>query len=550
MSEQTTTSRFVSRFAAGDHTGMLSGEWRIWSAKNQPDLYVAIRSLGQFKAAVHCPRADKPTWRRHKASRGDGGLSKARRREDVAPLSWEQRHGPQFVRSAGGIKSRQRLRAAPAQGNPLNGPNRLNGRWYFDSRGFLIRGGRGIAVENDFAAGSGPARQARARLHAVVDPEPDEVAPLSWTPDFLSFRSPTTARSPRYVREFRRQMIELVRAGRGPEELAKEFEPSAQAIRNWVAQADRDGRRADGLTTAEREELNRLRREIRQLKLERRSKSRGLVRSGDGCDPAEGFQFVSENRAVTHRRDVPHLGRLPQRLLRVGEAAGLCASPGAALTAEIRAAHAASRPYGAPLSRLILRKPAWCQSQTCCPADAESWFGRREPSQEHRHDRAGWARQAPILSTAISPRISPIGCGWPISRTFERGRLPLSGGCARCVQPPDRRWSMATTLHMQVVLDALNMALWQRRPSGVIHHSDHGSQYTSIEFGKRCREAGVRPSMGSVGDAYDNAMAESFFTTLECGVARSASPRRRPKRAWPSSNSSRASTIRAGDTHR
>ena len=67
-----------------------------------------------------------------------------------------------------------------------------------------------------------------------------------------------------------------------------------------------------------------------------------------------------------------------------------------------------------------------------------------------------------------------------------------------------------------MVLDALDMALWQRRPNVVIHHSDHGSQYTSIEFGKRCREAGVRPSMGSVGDAYDNAMAESFFATLEC----------------------------------
>ena len=77
-------------------------------------------------------------------------------------------------------------------------------------------------------------------------------------------------------------------------------------------------------------------------------------------------------------------------------------------------------------------------------------------------------------------------------------------------------WSMATTLHTQVVLDALDMALGQRRPSGVIHHSDQGSQYTSIAFGKRCREAGVRPSMGSVGDAYDNAMAESFFATLEC----------------------------------
>jgi transposase len=75
---------------------------------------------------------------------------------------------------------------------------------------------------------------------------------------------------PPYAPEFRRQMIELVRAGRSPEELAKEFEPSVQAIRNWVAQADRDaGRREDGLTTAEREELNRLRRENRQLKLER-----------------------------------------------------------------------------------------------------------------------------------------------------------------------------------------------------------------------------------------------------------------------------------------
>ena len=73
-----------------------------------------------------------------------------------------------------------------------------------------------------------------------------------------------------YPAEFREQMVELVRAGRTPEELAKEFEPTAQTIYNWVAQADRDaGKRHDGLTTAEREELTRLRRENRQLKLER-----------------------------------------------------------------------------------------------------------------------------------------------------------------------------------------------------------------------------------------------------------------------------------------
>jgi putative transposase len=66
------------------------------------------------------------------------------------------------------------------------------------------------------------------------------------------------------------------------------------------------------------------------------------------------------------------------------------------------------------------------------------------------------------------------------------------------------------------VLKALNMALQQRRPVGVIHHSDQGSQYTSLAFGQRCENAGVRPSMGSVGDCFDNAMCESFFATLEC----------------------------------
>ncbi len=75
---------------------------------------------------------------------------------------------------------------------------------------------------------------------------------------------------PPYAPEFREQMVELVRSGRSPEELAREFEPSAQAIRNWIGQADRnDGRRADGLTSAERDELRRLRRENRQLRQER-----------------------------------------------------------------------------------------------------------------------------------------------------------------------------------------------------------------------------------------------------------------------------------------
>ena len=77
-------------------------------------------------------------------------------------------------------------------------------------------------------------------------------------------------------------------------------------------------------------------------------------------------------------------------------------------------------------------------------------------------------------------------------------------------------WAIGEQMTAELVLAALNMALQQRKPAGVIHHSDQGSQYTSVAFGERCRKMGVRPSMGTVGDAYDNAMAESFFATLEC----------------------------------
>ena len=76
---------------------------------------------------------------------------------------------------------------------------------------------------------------------------------------------------------------------------------------------------------------------------------------------------------------------------------------------------------------------------------------------------------------------------------------------------------MAPRMPADLVGAALTMAISCRQPTGpVIHHSDQGSQYTSLAFGKRCREAGIVQSMGSVGDAYDNAMCESFFATLEC----------------------------------
>jgi putative transposase len=78
-------------------------------------------------------------------------------------------------------------------------------------------------------------------------------------------------------------------------------------------------------------------------------------------------------------------------------------------------------------------------------------------------------------------------------------------------------WSMADHLRTELAVCALEMAVWNRPPDeGLIHHSDHGDQYTSLRFGECCQAVGIRCSMGSVGDCYDNAMAESFFATLEC----------------------------------
>ncbi len=92
-------------------------------------------------------------------------------------------------------------------------------------------------------------------------------------------------------------------------------------------------------------------------------------------------------------------------------------------------------------------------------------------------------------------------------------------------------WAIGEQMNTELVLAALNMALAQRRPDAVIHHSDQGSQYTSVAFGERCRKMGVRPSMGSVGDAYDNAMAESFFASLECELI--------DRRSWQSKTEAR-----------
>jgi putative transposase len=191
----------------------------------------------------------------------------------------------------------------------------------------------------------------------------------------------------------------------------------------------------------------------------------------------------------------------------------------AALSEKIRSAHAASRgTYGAPRLRIDL-------------AEAGMHVGGKRVARLMRNlGLSGVSRRRHAVTT-VRDGVSQAPDLVERDFTAERPNLlwvadityiPTWAGflyLAVVLDAFSRRivgWSMAASMHMQLVLDALDMALWQRRPSGVIHHSDHGSQYTAVAFGKRCREAGVRPSMGSVGDAYDNAMVESFFATLEC----------------------------------
>ncbi|MGH8239512.1 MAG: IS3 family transposase [Steroidobacteraceae bacterium] len=332
----------------------------------------------------------------------------------------------------------------------------------------------------------------------------------------------------RYAPEFRRQMVELVRKGGTPKDLAREFGCSYWSIKGWVKQADRNAGGGDGgLTALEREELVRLRRENKRLKLEREilGKSCGLVRPGERAQYQALFGFVKANQA---RYPV----RMMCRLLKVS-VSGFYASlerPMSAheraditLTATIHAIHHHSHEtYGAPRVHAELAD------------DYDVHVARKRVARLMRAARLKGVQKRRFVRTTVSDpterwapdlverdfTVTRPDVLWVADVTYVStwaGFLYL----AVVVDAFSRRivgWAMADHLRTELVLAALEMAYAQRHPRKVIHHSDHGTQYTSIAFGRRCREMGVRPSMGSVGDCFDNAMAESVFASLECEV--------------------------------
>ncbi|HEY3216550.1 MAG TPA: IS3 family transposase [Candidatus Eisenbacteria bacterium] len=330
---------------------------------------------------------------------------------------------------------------------------------------------------------------------------------------------------PPYPPEFRTEAVRLVRSGgKSLAAIARDLGVTHNTLRAWAQQTRIDEGLEPGLTTDERDELRRLRRENRQLKLEREilGKSRGLVRAGDRLDPVRGFEFVSAHQAVypiaaqCQVLGVSTSGYYAWRQ----RAPSARAVANAALQERIRAIHTRSREtYGTPRVQAELAAAGERVSRKRIARLMRGLrlvgVSRRKATRTTR--RADGARPAPDLVERdfAAPAADRL---WVADITY----VPIWAGflyLAVVLDAFSRRvigWSMTTHLRTELVLDALEMALWQRRPEAVIHHSDQGCQYTSIAFGQRCREAGVRPSMGSVGDAYDNALCESFFATLEC----------------------------------
>ncbi len=190
------------------------------------------------------------------------------------------------------------------------------------------------------------------------------------------------------------------------------------------------------------------------------------------------------------------------------------------LTVEIEAIHTQSRgTYGAPRiqAELVARGRCVSRKRVARLMRAAGVRGVSRRKFVVTTTRAAHARPAPDLVRRAFTATGPDQL-WVADITYiptGRGFLYL----AVVLDVWSRRivgWAMETHLRTALVLAALDMAVAQRQPRAVIHHSDQGCQYTALAFGARCRQAGVRPSMGSVGDCYDNALCESFFATLEC----------------------------------
>jgi putative transposase len=247
-----------------------------------------------------------------------------------------------------------------------------------------------------------------------------------------------------------------------------------------------------------------------------------VVRAGDGRDTTKAFEYMKANGA---QYSIARMSRV-LKVSRSGFYAWSGRGPSrrgredTELGARIQKIHEQSRgTYGAPRIHAEL-------------SAAGRHVGRKRVARLMRAGGLQGASRRKWVSTTVRDRAAALAPDL-VKRDFRSSGpnrlwvadityVPTWSGflyVAVVLDAWSRRvvgWAFAVHLRAELVLAAIEMAIRRRQPREVIHHSDHGSQYTAVAFGTRCRQAGIRPSMGSVGDAYDNAMCESFFATLEC----------------------------------
>ena len=325
-----------------------------------------------------------------------------------------------------------------------------------------------------------------------------------------------------YPKEFREKVVQLVQGGdRSQREVAEEFGISTDSVRRWVQQAERDqGSRQDGLRTSEREELSRLRRENRQLKMDREilSKAAAWFARETNC----GVRIrKSESGSVSDRPHVPFAGGLHQRVLRV--AGAVAESAGAAeqgLSRRIAAIHAESRQiYGARRVWAELRAQGVTVSRRRV-ARLMRALGLQGVTRRKRRCTTRRDAQAAVAPDRVQRRFEAAEPNrlWVADITY----VPTLEGfvyLATVLDVFSRKvvgWAMSARQTVALVQSALGMAVTARAAQGVVLHSDRGSQYTALVFTRQCAAAGIERSMGSAGDCFDNAMAESLFATVEC----------------------------------
>lgn len=317
---------------------------------------------------------------------------------------------------------------------------------------------------------------------------------------------------PPYPPEFREEAIRLTKtSGDSIRQVAKDLGISDQTLRNWVNQADVDAGKREGLTTEERTELRELRKENRKLREEREILRKAAAFSQRRPSAGSGGASLhprGEGQSLG-RRPLSGAGRLaggpsrtPRSSRRSARSTPTRAAPTALRGCERCSPGAASASGKSVLARLMRR---------------EEISGLIRPKKGRTTIRVPGVATAPdLVRREWNPGepnrlwVADITC----CRTWE-GWLYLAAvlDCysRRCVG-----WSIRDDLRAELVSDAVQMAIAARRPEGgLIHHSDRGSQYVSLAFGQHCREAGIDLSMTQGGSPQDNAVAESFFSTLK-----------------------------------